>query len=133
LPSARERAWTPGCFPVRPPGLRRARALSWAWAPLQGFQPVAPADPFPDRLLPWSSFPYGDAREQVRLTRVCLTRHLPASGFRPSRRLAPCWRSRSEDRSRPWGSPFRACPFDQPHPFPGRCPPAVSGPPCLLL
>jgi hypothetical protein len=30
----------------------KRRVLSWASAPLQGFRPVAPADPLPGRLLP---------------------------------------------------------------------------------
>jgi hypothetical protein len=47
-----------GVFPG--PATRRSeehRALSWASAPLQGFRPVAPADPSPGRLLPWGSSP----------------------------------------------------------------------------
>jgi hypothetical protein len=91
LPLALSRR-APGSFPVRPPGAPRSTgALSWAWPPSRVFnRPHRPAR----RPAPPVGFfaPTTTVRPQVRLTRVCLTRHLPASGFRPSRRFAPCAR-----------------------------------------
>jgi len=55
------------------------------------------------------SRPYDGSREQVRLTRVCLTRHLPASRFGyPLAGLLPVREPDPRIGHRPWGSPFRA-------------------------
>ena len=76
------------------------RALSWTSAPLQGFQPVAPADPSPGRLLPWGSSPL--RRRSIAGPVHPGLPHPAPSDLRvwiPSRRLAPCARIRSEDRT----------------------------------
>jgi hypothetical protein len=98
-----------GVFPG--PATRRSeerRGLSWASAPYR----VSDRSLRPTRRRAGSSLgvspPTTTPRAQVRFTRACLTRHLPASGFRPSRRLPPCERCRPESRRRPWGSPYRA-------------------------
>jgi hypothetical protein len=85
--------WTPGSFPVRLPDAPKSTG------PSHGLRlPCRVSDQSlrPTRLRIGSSHgvhrPYDDIRAQIRLTRVCLTRHLPASGFRPSRRFAPCAR-----------------------------------------
>jgi hypothetical protein len=92
LPSARERARTARSFPPRLPG-------SEEHGPSHELRPpyrVSDRSLRPTRRRIGSSLgvlhPDDDFRGQVRFTRVCLTRHLPASGFRPSRRLAP-WRA----------------------------------------
>ena len=94
------------------PTLRRAPGPPLGFGPSTGLltdrsgRPVAGSAP-PVRFFA----PTTTTRPQVRFTRVCLTRHRPASRFRPPRRFAPCDRCRSEDRRRPWGSPFRAFPL----------------------
>jgi hypothetical protein len=126
----------PGSFPKRL-ALRseELRALSWTSAPLQGFRPVAPADPYPDRLLPWGFCPL--RRFSIAGPVHPGLPHPAPSDLRvwiPSRRLAPCARYRSEDRTPPLGFTLQGfVPSGQPHPFPGRCPHAVSGSPVLLL
>jgi hypothetical protein len=127
---------TPGSFPIRLS--RRSeelRALSWTSAPLQGFRPVAPADPSPGRLLPWGFCPL---RRISRADPVHPGLPHPAPSdlgvWIPPRRLAPCARFRSEDRTPSLGFTLQGLiPSGQPHPFPGRFPHVVSGSPVLFL
>jgi hypothetical protein len=136
LPFTRERAGLRGLsrcdFPVTP---KRS-------GPSRGLRPlyrVSNRSLRPTRLRVDSSHgvlrPDDDVRLQVRSTRVCLTRHLPTSGFGyPLVGLLPAHESDPRIGHRPWGSPFRAFVLSsQPHPFPGRGPHVVSGSPVLLL
>jgi hypothetical protein len=95
--------WTSGSFPARLPGVPwKHRALPWASVPPQGFRPIAPAGPRAGSSHEVSP-PTTTSRPQVRFTRACLTRHLPASWFRPPRRLPPCGRCRPGGRLPPMG------------------------------
>jgi hypothetical protein len=128
-------ARAPGCFPVRlPESSEEFPGPPLGFGPPSGFPTGRSGRPVSGSAPPMEFFaPTTTTRPQVRFTRACRTRHLPASGLRPSRRFAPCGRCRSEDRRRPGVHPSGRYPCDQPHPLPGRYPRAVSGSPCLLL
>jgi hypothetical protein len=101
---------TPGSFPVRLPETPKSSGPSHGLRPLYR---VSDRSLRPTRLRVDSSHgvlrPYDDFRSQIRFTRACLTRHLPASGFGyPLAGLLPAHGSDPEIGHRPWGSPFRA-------------------------
>jgi hypothetical protein len=105
------------------PALRRAPDPPLGFGSPTGFPTDRSGRPVAGSAPPVRFFaPTTTTRSQVRFTRVCLTRHLPASRFRPPRRFTPCDRCRSEDRRRPWGSPFRALPLRSAAPVTGPLP-----------
>jgi hypothetical protein len=84
--------------------------LRGATGPLLGFDPPSGCQvgrsgrPVSRPTPPMRFTPLRRRRPQIRFTRVCLTRHLPASGFGyPLAGLLPASASRSEDRVPPLG------------------------------
>jgi hypothetical protein len=126
LPSA-PRRWTPGSFPVRLPDVPKNAGTS------PGLRP-----PFrvSDRPLRPTRFRIGSSREVRSPTTTTPADpvhpglpHPAPSGLRVSDPLAGLLPASAPDPRigcRPWGSPYRACPSDQPYPSPGRCSHAVS-------
>ena len=127
-PFRRRSGLDPGVFPTRADRLPKLPVPLLDLASLQG---LALASICPDAEAPERpSLGFWAPRRlapQVRFTRVCLTRHVPTSGFRPSRRFAPCGPEPIREPTAARGSVLQSLdPFDQPPPLPGSCRPAVD-------
>jgi hypothetical protein len=133
LPSARERARTSGCFPMRLPG-------SEEHGPSHGLRPpyrVSDRSLRPTRLRVDSSLgvlsPTTTSANRSGSPGFASPGTFRPQGFDPLAGLLPARRSRSEDRAPPMGFTLQGTSLRPADPFPGRGPHAVSGAPCLLL
>jgi len=70
-----------GIPPSGPPGPEGPEPLPQAWAPSQGACREGPLGPKASGSPPGVLRPFSDATDKVRFTRVCLTRHVPPTGF----------------------------------------------------